>query len=388
MNADKFIPLNPRLSAFIGGPNYFTASKAGDVRLSIVHVDSGRAFRGGQQALLTLARGLRARGHAQRIVAPAGSALIPQAREEGFEAVAAGNIFALRRSLRGFPIVHAHSGRAQTLVYLAYLGLPTGLPATRVVTRHVAFEPRWPRIHALKYSATCDGIIAVSKAVRRVLVQAGIPEGKIAVIPGGVDLPREIVTPEQRCAARRKYSLATSDFVVGHLGAFSHEKGQDVAIAAAAILRDRLPRLRMILGGEGSPPPLPPGAPVLLAGFVADREEFFAALDLFIMPSRSEGWGLAAVEALVRGIPVLASNTGGLPEIVEAGKTGWLVPPGDAQALAEAIAQAESDPESLRTMAFEARKQSDRFSCNRMAELTELFYLTNYKLSSQYGHGS
>jgi glycosyltransferase involved in cell wall biosynthesis len=346
--------------------------KAGDVRLSIVHVDSGRAFRGGQQALLTLARGLRARGHAQRIVAPPGSALIRRAREEGFDAVAAGNIFALRRSLRGFPIVHTHSGRAQTLAYLASLGLPS----TRVVTRHVAFEPRWPRIHALKYRATCDGIIAVSKAVRRVLVEAGVPEEKIAVIPGGVDLPREIATPEQRCAARRKYDLAASDFVVGHLAAFSHEKGQDVAIAAAAILRDRLPRLRMILAGEGSPPAVPPGAPVLLPGFVADREEFFAALDLFIMPSRSEGWGLAAVEALARGIPVVASNTGGLPEIVEAGKTGWLVPPNDAQALAEAIAEAESDPKSLRIMGLHAEQRSHRFACDRMAEQTESFYLT------------
>lgn len=347
-------------------------------RLSIVHVDSGRAFRGGQQALLTLARGLRARGHAQRIVGPPGSALIRRAREEGFEALAAGNIFALRRSLHGFPIVHAHSGRAQTLAYFASLGLA----ATRVATRHVAFEPRWPRIHALKYSATCDGIIAVSKAVRRVLLEAGVPEEKIAVIPGGVDLPREIATPQQRCAARRKYNLAASDFVVGHLGAFSHEKGQDVAIAAAAILRDRLPRLRMILAGEGCPPAVPPGAPALLAGFIADREEFFAALDLFIMPSRSEGWGLAAVEALARGIPVIASNTGGLPEIVEEGKTGWLVPPGEAQALAETIAEAESDPESLRMMALEAAKQSNRFSSDRMAELTESFYLTNYKRGS------
>ncbi|HEY6343984.1 MAG TPA: glycosyltransferase family 4 protein [Bryobacteraceae bacterium] len=354
------------------------------LRLSIVHVDSGRAFRGGQQALLTLARGLRARGHAQRIVAPPGSALIQRAREEGFDAMAAGNILALRRSLRGFPIVHAHSGRAQTLAYLASLGLP----ATRVVTRHVAFEPRWPRIHALKYSATCDGIIAVSKAVRKVLVEAGVPEEKIAVIPGGVDLPREIATPEQRCAARRKYNLAASDFVVGHLGAFSHEKGQDVAIAAAAILRDRLPSLRMILAGEGSPPApaprgagisVPGGATVLLPGFIADREEFFAALDLFIMPSRSEGWGLAAVEALARGIPVLASKTGGLAEIVEAGETGWLVPPGDAQALAEAIAHAESDPKSLRIMTFEASKRSHRFSSDGMAELTELFYLTKNK---------
>jgi glycosyltransferase involved in cell wall biosynthesis len=113
---------------------------------------------------------------------------------------------------------------------------------------------------------------------------------------------------------------------------------------------------------------------VLFPGFVADRKEFFAALDLFIMPSRSEGWGLAAAEALAHGIPVVASDTGGLACIVEPGHTGWLVAPGDPRALAGAIEEAASDLQRLKEMSSRARESSARFSAQKTADLTEGFY--------------
>jgi glycosyltransferase involved in cell wall biosynthesis len=237
----------------------------------------------------------------------------------------------------------------------------------------VAFEPRRPRIHALKYTMACDGIIAVSQAVRTVLVKAGVPASKVVVIPNAVETPGPPTSAADRRAARHKYGLAECDFAVGHLGAFSREKGQDVAIEAATILSERMPHLRMILAGEGSPS-APQNVPVLFPGFVADRDEFFAALDLFIMPSRSEGWGLAAAEALAHGIPVVASRTGGLPEIVQHGATGWLVAPSDPRALASAIADAASDAHRLQRMGARARSRGLEYSVERTADLTEKFY--------------
>jgi glycosyltransferase involved in cell wall biosynthesis len=92
------------------------------------------------------------------------------------------------------------------------------------------------------------------------------------------------------------------------------------------------------------------------------------------MPSRSEAWGLAALEAMAHGVPVIASDTGGLPEIVDAGNGGWLVPAGDPAALAQAIVEAASDPQGLRNQGQRARERARLFSVGRMVEQTEAFY--------------
>jgi len=333
-----------------------------------VHVDTAVSFRGGQEALLLLARGLRSRGHQQKIASPADSALTRQAAENGFETIPLTGPLGLRRHLQRCQIVHSHSGRAQTIAFAATMRIPL----VRITTRHVAFEPRHAAVHRLKYTKTCDGIIAVSEAVRRVLVEAGVPDGKIEVIHTGIEIPSAPATQEQRAAARDKFGFRHGDFVAGHLGAFTFEKGQDIAITAAQTLRARMPQLRLILAGEGALAAAP-GA-IIMPGFIENREEFFAALDLFVMPSRSEGWGLAAAEALAHGVPVVASATGGLTEIVDPGATGWLVLAGDAQALAGAIVEAASDLERLREMGIRARISAPRFSSDRTAELTEAFY--------------
>src|SRR5262249_9390813 len=101
---------------------------------------------------------------------------------------------------------------------------------------------------------------------------------------------------------------------------------------------------------------------------------FLMSLDLFIMPSRSEAWGLAALEAMVHGVPVVASNIQGLAEIVSDGESGWLIPPGDPHALASAIARAASDPAGLRTAGAAARRRASLFSLDETVSRTEAFY--------------
>jgi len=324
--------------------------------LSIVHVDTEREWRGGQEALLALARGLRERGHLQRMVCPEGSALAERALAEGFTVATA-----LRGALieSRAEILHSHSGRAQNAAFLA----SRGMNIRRVVTRHVAFAPRHPWVHRLKYQLTCHGIIAVSNAVCGVLLHSGVPPAKIEVIHTGVELP-----------PIRPARMRQEKFVAGHLGAFTHEKGQDVAIRAAELLPD----VHFVLAGDG---PLLAEArksarvSVSFPGFIQDPSAFYAGLDVFIMPSRSEAWGLAALEAMAHGVPVIASNVGGLAEIVKPGEGGWLVPPGDAQALASAIAQAASDPACLRAAGAAARRRAALFSQRQTVEQTEAFYL-------------
>jgi glycosyltransferase involved in cell wall biosynthesis len=370
-----------RIKASHGRNRILTEPEAAFI-FKIAHIDTGKDFRGGQELLLSLARGLRLRNHRQLIVCPVGSPLAKRAAAEHFELapLSLGAIGRLRRRLswERFDIVHAHDGRAQNVSFLASAGLPLG----RVASRQVAFPPRHALIHRWKYTKTCHGIIANSESVRRVLIASGIPAEKIEVIPPGIEWPAELPGAGLRAQARARWGFSSEDFVIGNAGAFTREKGQDVALEAALLLAPRLPRARMLLAGNGRERSnyrltwLESRAAAIarLPGFLDDLTEFYAALDLFIMPSRSEGWGLSALGAMANGLAVIATAVGGLPELVEHGKTGWLVPSESPPALADAMEAAASDPERLCEYGRNARERAAQFSIGRTVELTEQYY--------------
>jgi glycosyltransferase involved in cell wall biosynthesis len=331
--------------------------------------------------LLSLARGLKQRGHRQVIACPEGSPLAQRAAGEEIEVMPLGTIGTLRKRLREeqLDIVHAHDGKAQTISFRASIGLPV----RRVASRLVAFTPRHPLIHRWKYSRTCHGVIALSQSVRQVLIAAGVPDSHIEVIVPGIEMPKELPGPPMRAAARARWGFSGDEFVIGHAAAFTHEKGQDVALQAALLLAPRLPRARTLLVGDGPERSQARMQELVrqasgiaqLPGFVDDLDQFYAALDLYIMPSRSEAWGLTALRAMAFGLPVIASNVGGLPEAIEHGKSGWLVPPESPKALADAIVDAASDPARLCEFGRNARQRAAHFSIERTVERTEQFYL-------------
>ena len=231
--------------------------------LNIVHLDTGKELRGGQRQLLLLARGLRERGHEQLVVCPEGSALDARARQEGLRVFAlprhdlgqANGILQLRTQLLAEPahILHAHDGRGQTLAWLASLGLPV----RRVASRRVTFLPDTHARHRFIYRHTCHAVIAVSEYIRQLLVGSGIPEASIEVIPDGIEIPAALPTPAARQRARAAWGLSEGDFVIGHVGAFTPEKGQDVAIQAICLMAERLPQARLVLVGSVPPDAAP-----------------------------------------------------------------------------------------------------------------------------------
>jgi len=356
--------------------------------LRIVHVDSGPNLRGGQRQLLGLARGLRERGHCQLIVCREASELEARVQAEGFPCFSLplhdpGHVYGivqLRQLLRATPcdLVHAHDGRGQTLAWLA----STRMPVKRVASRRVAFLPKHHWTYRLKYASTCDAVIAVSEFIRERSILCGVPPAKIEVIPDGIEIPPDLSTPEIRAQARARWGFSKSEFLVGHLGAFTPEKGQDVALEAFQMLAERLPQARLLLAGEG--PTLTSseiarrGAAlrerIRLCGAIQDLAEFFPALDLFIMPSKSEGLGSSALIAMSYGLPVVASRVGGLAELVAEGRTGWLIEPASPPALSQAIMAAAADPARLRQWGLNAREHASRFSVDIMVDRTEALY--------------
>jgi glycosyltransferase involved in cell wall biosynthesis len=353
--------------------------------LRIAHVDTGGTLRGGQEVLLMIARGMAALGHQQLVVCRAGSPLEHQARQAGYSTLGLSsgtvrNILALRRQLaRGrYQIVHSYDGRANTLAFLA----SAGLPLRRIASRLVAFRPRHPFLHRLQYTYTCHGVFALSQAVRRVLISSGVPDARIEVIPAGVQAPAVLPGADLRARMRTRWGFTDCDFVIGHVAAFTSEKGQDVALDALRLVSAKLPSARLLLAGDG---PLRQARAIqdrlalldgraLAPGYYDDLTEFHAGLDLYIMPSLSEAWGLSALRAMAHGLPVIASDTGGLAEMIEAGRSGWLVAPGSAEALAAAILEAAADVPRRAAMGARARVRAALFSPRETIVRTESLY--------------
>lgn len=358
--------------------------------LKVLHLDTGYEMRGGQWQLLALARGLRDRGHRQALVCPPGSGLEAFASREGFDTHglsfrgvgAVASIFRLRGLIRGFNIIHAHDGRGQTFSLLASRFARSSVPVKRVASRRVVFLPRGRFVHRLKYNRGCHGVIAVSAFVRDLLLQSGIATAKVQVIPDGIDFPISLPDPAARREMRRGFQIEEGDFAIGHAGAFTHEKGQDIAIQAFQRAAANLPSARLLLAGEGEmKQPLTrkygldnQKQRIRLMGYVDDLGPFMNSIDLFLMPSLAEGLGSAALIAMAHGVPVIASRAGGLPEIVEDGITGWLTEPGSPAGLAEKIAEAASHPELLRPMGAKAREKAKGFTNAIMVAKTESFY--------------
>jgi L-malate glycosyltransferase len=365
--------------------------------LRIGHVDTGMVLRGGQRQLLLLAHGLRTRGHSQLIVCPQESELCRSATADGFQVLGLPQndfrhiqgIRILRRRLYegALMLLHAHDGVGQTVAWLASLGTQV----RRVATRRVTYLPRRRLDYRLKYRHTCHAVIAVSQFICRILEETGIPPAMINVIPDGIEIPEQVPGAATQNAIRAKWRLTENDFVAGHLGGFSREKGQDLALRAMELLADRVPNARLVLGGAISAEDLATsslakavaGGRVLLAGYQENLFEFFSGLDVYIMPSRSEGLGSAALLAMAHGLPVIATKIGGLPEIVEEGITGWLVEPESPEALADAIAAAASNPARSKELGEGARDRSKEYSADLMVERTEALYrrLLNLKAS-------
>jgi len=356
--------------------------------LRIVHIDTGATWRGGQGQLVKLAHGLRQRGHCQIVVCREESELEARIRADGFPSFTLplhdpGHVYGivqLRQLLRLAPcdLVHSHDGRGQTLAWLASMAMPV----RRVASRRVAFLPKYRWTYRLKYGSTCDAVIAVSDYIRQRAIDCGVPPSKIELIPDGIEIPPQLPTRELRAQARARWGFGERELLMGHLGAFTPEKGQDVALHALELLKERLPEARLLLAGEGpslkSPEILQAREAVedrvRFCGAVRDVSEFFCALDLFVMPSKSEGLGSSVLMAMSFGLPVVASRVGGLSELVVDGCTGSLVEPASPLALAQAIAAAASQRARLQQWGLNARERARQFSVDIMVGRTEALY--------------
>lgn len=358
--------------------------------IKVLHIDPEKAWGGGEYQVLGLMTSLSARGHENHLLCHPRGALHRAAEARGIVTfpIKVSNdvdfrpVWSLRRLIRreGYDIVHFHTKRAHALSLL----LGRARPALRyVATRRMDYPVKRSWYTRRLYNEIADGVIAISHKIAAVLAAGGVHSEKIRVIHSGID-----PAPFQRARAQGAQSAGP---VVGTVAVLEERKGHRFLLEAAALLKAQGYRLRYRLAGDGSQRDflekrareLGLAEEVTFLGFVRDVPGFLSMIDIFVLPSLYEGLGIAVLEAMAAGTPVVASRTGGIPELVADQVTGLLVPPQDSQALARAIAHLMSQSGMRQRMGANGRdKVIKDFTVERMARKNEDFYYELLEASS------
>ena len=257
-----------------------------------------------------------------------------------------------------FAIIHAHGAKAGLITRLA-LDYGSKLSYPVVVSYHNEILPisrhpqkrRWRRLMEKHLAKDTSHFIAVSPSIKNELIQyIGCLEERVSFIPNGICLAEldEIGRDDKARENQRSmwgWPKDTNVFVVGTACRFTWEKGIDLLLLAASQAVQAEPSLRFIIIGDGPlAGELKESAKTLglddylhFLGFCDNARNLFPALDAFVLSSRTEGWPLSIMEAMLLGLPVIAPKVGGVPQMIRPGKTGILIEPEDVNGLTEAL---------------------------------------------------
>ena len=334
--------------------------------MKILHINTERTWRGGEQQTLNLLTGLVERRVDSHLVCQPGSPMEKRARLAGidvFPITMRGEVdLAAAIQIRNqigkhrYHIVHSHTSHAQSLVFLASIG--TGV--TRLVTRRVdfsIFRHSFLKLSGLKYRYTADFYLAISHKLKEVLVNDGIPDERIFVVHSGIDPQRFMLATGKDLLS--EFEIKENQKIVINVAHLAGHKGQIFLVRAIPHVLNRLPDTRFFIIGNGelmdelkeAAAGLGLGQELVFTGFREDVADFYQIADLFVMSSVQEGLGTAVLDALALAKPVVATSAGGLPEIIKDGKTGRLVTPADPLALADGIVDMLTRVEAAKAMA-------------------------------------
>ena len=340
----------------------------------IVHLASGREWRGGQRQVLILAAALHDSAQVDSVVVTGkGTLIAARLAAAGVPTYVTPWGLGLdprvamyaTAALRPGAILHAHDSHAHALADALSRMRRTPIVVTRRVTIPIKNPQRYRR---------ADAVIAISEAVRELLLAADIPAERIHLIPDAVDIAH--VTADRAWPAEVARVAPDAPLIVA-VAALTREKGVDSLLDAAMHLRSTHPTAHWIVLGEG-----PERAAlesqraalgiddlVSLPGFVAEPEAILREAIVAVQPSRSEGLGSSVLDALALGVPVVATTAGGLPEALAHGG-GVLVRPGSPVELSAAVGRLLDDDAERRRLGAAGRVAAQHFGIDRLVQRT------------------
>lgn len=365
--------------------------------MSLFQIDAGKEWRGGQRQSFFLARALKQKGYPFLFIVQPESPLHQKAHEAGLPVFPLkmrsefdlGAVIRLARAMKRHSCRLAHFHDAHGVAVGASASGLAKVPL-RIISRRVDFPLPKNFFSRRKYTKDIDAIIAISQGVKKVLTDGGISPKRIVVIPSGIDFsPFEEI--KARDFLRREFEFAPDDYLVGIVAQLEDHKGHKYLMEASKIIKEQTSRIKIIVVGTGSlmmelskqVQALEVEDLVYFLGFREDVPQILSSLDLFVLSSHLEGLGSSIMDAMACRLPVVATQTGGIPEVVVNEETGLLVPPRNPSAMAQAILRLYKDRDlasQLGRRGYELVHQ--KFSAEAMAgEVIELYH----KLASKKG---
>lgn len=343
--------------------------------------------------LVSLAKGLKERNH-NVIVASSGGALVDvlkryEITHEQIDIVTKSELspkifFSLVKLFRtlkdnDIQIVHAQTRVTQVLSF--WIDKIYGIPF--VSTCHGFFKPRFNRI---KFPCWGRKVIAISEAVKTHLeLDLKVKSKNIELVYNGLDIRKYPGYNSEQIAESKKWIGLRQGPVIGNIARLSSVKGQNYLIEAMKKVAERFSDVQLLFVGDGKikedlvkqAADLGLNKNIIFIPSIQDTSSVLALMDIFVMCSIQEGLGLSIMEAQAMGIPVIATNVGGIPELVENNKTGILVPPQDSASIARAIISLLENKQLAKQLGVNAQKNiQENFTLDKMVDKTEALYKT------------
>ena len=338
--------------------------------MNICHVNLASGFSGGERQTLQLIKQQVREGYKLTVVMNPKSDLVSEVRKLGCKVVLAAHFTTAhaKKITQGCTLIHVHEGRA---IYWALIQhLLHGIPY--IVTRRIdnPLKNKWLSRLAYNKASALIGLSAeiVSK------LQEFHPVDKIHKIPSS-----PVSYPIDQNKVDQIWNQFKGKFIVIHAANILKHKGFDVTVAAAKLLGVKNPRIQFLLLGDGPErekleQQTQGLTNICFMGKQKDMGSWFAAADLLIHPSYTEGLGSVILEAMVGGVPVIGSNAGGIPDIIEHGVSGLLCEAGDSKQLAQQIDQLENDKALRRKLQTGGKEKLKQFDIVYTASLYKDLY--------------
>jgi len=339
----------------------------------VAHINFAKGFRGGERQTLLLIEELSKTGLHQKLIVRKNSELTDRlkgTKNLTIIEIAKPYIFSLKH-IKEADLLHAHETKALQYAYAAHKIYNTPY----IVTRRVDNKIKNNFLNSKLYKSA-QTVVALSFAIKKEILKVS-PHAKIEIIPSAFT-----GTSLNQKAIKDIKSNFQDKFIVGHVGALDDKhKGQSFLIQAAKTLEKTYPNIHFVLVGGGEDEEILKKQAkelknITFIGFVNNVNDYISCFDIFVFPSRNEGLGSILFDVMQLNVPIIASNVGGIPDIIVHNKNGLLIPPCNSKAIEDTVINLYKNRDLRETLAKEAKLSVGKYSSDNMKKR----YLEIYKI--------